>query len=944
MITSSAPQNESSPDAGRQVLTQRLFLIFIAFALIPVVALSTVAIQYISNSSRDQLKSVLVAQSDTFGDRVLSRLAVVERRLDVFRGELKSGAIPDTRGWVVRDNYGGESLRMGLFAPEFLPDDVQEDQLRHLRAGRVLLVVKLVDVDLEEVYLVQAVEPLSLEEGLAVAALDALSMFGDPETRNLLQENCIYDAEGHVLFATSIAVCESFGRINQNYRGEKRATIDDVAYTLTYRSLFLSENFRAGDWRAGIVNPDAEALREYELFRNSFLAFAGLALFMLSLVSVRLIRRQMAPLGAIMDGIRRVSAREYDKPVVVDSGDEFEAMAGAFNSMSQRVSRQLATMGSMSEIDQLILARGKKEDIARIVLAKTRSVLPGDHFALFLLGGEDDTQQGSLYRQEGREGADVVVSPAAIDDRDCKLLEALSDTRFEADDERLPAFVQALRRDSDRLYHLLPVLLDGRLIAVLVIAFSTPDGLDDEQRELAASFADRVAVGLSNAEWEAKLFHQANYDSLTDLPNRLALIEELGRRVARAKRENAHFAVIFIDLDNFKLINDSMGHDRGDQLIVAMGERMKDCLRSDDMIARLGGDEFIIVCSEAPDEGWATAWVNEVASRVLSVVKRPLMLDEQEVRVEASMGVALFPGDGEDTGTLMRNADSAMYHAKAKGRGSYQFFSDDLNREAAELMVLSTELKQAIERDEFVLFFQPKVSASSYQIVGAEALIRWQHPSRGLLPPGAFMQAAETLGLMEDLGDWVLDAACDQLRTWKAAGQTVVPISVNVVASQIQKQSMVNDLLARIAQYGVASSELELEITEDALVSDIQSAVPVLEQLRAAGITVSIDDFGTGYSSLGYMKQLPVDKLKIDRTFIIDLARNTVDQAIVTSTILLADSVGMTVVAEGVEDEEQLAWLRDRGCDEIQGFYFSPPVPADEFMALVAAGPFPGKR
>lgn len=928
--------------SGRQVITHRLFLIFVVFALIPVVVLSVVAIEYVSSNSRDRLQLVLAAQSDTYSDRLLSRLTVAVQRLDVFRGEIQNGELPASEGWRERASYGEEPARMSWFPRDFLPEKLSGAQLHHLRSGHALLIQKPAVAALDEVYLVLGLSAAALEQGFAVIALDDNFFFGAPDTRNLTQENCVYDGQGSLLFATRVAVCQAFPMGGVPYRGMARASVDRVDYTLTYRGLFLNANFLVADWHAGIVTPDADVLQEYTLFRNSFLAFAVLALFALSLLSIRLIRQQMSPLDAIMEGIKRVSDRKYDEPVIVRSGDEFEKMAGAFNTMSQRVSRQLATMGSMSEIDQLILSRGKKEDIARIVLAKTRSVLPGDHFGLLLMQGDDD-QQASLYQQKTDNDMEVVVTPETFDAQECKAVEQHGNNPYNASDAALPAFMRSFARVGDQSYQLVPVKLNDRLIAVLAIAFRDSRVLDDEMRELTMSYADRIAVGLSNAEWEAKLFHQANYDFLTDLPNRPALIEELGRRVARAQRAASYFAVIFVDLDNFKLVNDSLGHDFGDQLIVAMGERLATCLRANDIVARLGGDEFVVLCSETSEERLTASSVNEVAIRLQEEIKRSLVIGDREFRLEASMGIALYPNDGEDQATLMRHADTAMYHAKEQGRGCFQFFSQELNHAAEQLMVMSTELKQAIERNEFVLYFQPKVCASTSRIVGAEALIRWQHPTRGLLPPGAFIGAAETLGMMDAIGDWVFEAACAQLGLWRRSGLATVPVAVNVVASQVQSQRIVGQLQELFLRHAIKPVDLELEITENALVSNLKRTVANLEQLRKQGLKISIDDYGTGYSSMAYMKQLPVDKLKIDRCFIIDLATDAADQAIVTSTILLAKSLHIGVVAEGVEAAQQLALLREAGCDEIQGYYFSRPVPADELAQLVAEQPFTKK-
>ena len=321
-----------------------------------------------------------------------------------------------------------------------------------------------------------------------------------------------------------------------------------------------------------------------------------------------------------------------------------------------------------------------------------------------------------------------------------------------------------------------------------------------------------------------------------------------------------------------------------------------------------------------------------------------MVINGSELRIEASMGIAVCPDDGRDAATLMKNADAAMYHAKSEGRGQFQFYSEELNQAAVTLMRLSTELKLALERDEFVLYYQPKVCASSLRIVGAEALLRWEHPERGHLGPGAFLPAAETLGRMNAIGDWTLRAASRQLSEWKSAGRSTVRVSVNVVASQLQQGDIVGQVRGALSEHGLEGKDLELEVTESMLISRVDETIATLETLRALGVAISLDDYGTGYSSMSYMKRLPIDKLKIDRSFIIDLADNDIDRAIVTSTIELARSRNMLVVAEGVEDDEQLELLQRYGCDEIQGYYFSKPLPAEEFIDLVGRGAFAEER
>ena len=368
---------------------------------------------------------------------------------------------------------------------------------------------------------------------------------------------------------------------------------------------------------------------------------------------------------------------------------------------------------------------------------------------------------------------------------------------------------------------------------------------------------------------------------------------------------------------------------------LSCAKRISACLREDDIVARLGGDEFIIVSSESATSGQTVAAMNGVSTRILSAVSEAISVDGNEIRGSASLGIALFPRDGNSARELMKNADVAMYHAKAQGPGRYQFYSEELNAQAVELMQLSTELKSALENDEFVLHYQPKVSTASQALTGAEALIRWQHPTRGLISPGLFIEAAETLGLINAIGEWTLNETGRQLAAWHMEGLKTVPVSVNIAPTQVQQEDFVEHIEALLQRHQLHGQELELEITERVLMRQVGETIRTLEDIRDLGVSISIDDYGTGYSSLSYMKHLPVNKLKIDGSFITDLASDQADQAIVSSAILLARRLGMSVVAEGVETAEQALMLNSFGCEEMQGYHFSPPLTPDDFIRLV---------
>ena len=432
-------------------------------------------------------------------------------------------------------------------------------------------------------------------------------------------------------------------------------------------------------------------------------------------------------------------------------------------------------------------------------------------------------------------------------------------------------------------------------------------------------------------EAERRIIYLASHDALTGLPNRNLLQDRIRQAVAQAHRSNERGAVLFIDLDQFKTINDSLGHDVGDLLLKGVAERLVSSLRSEDTVARQGGDEFIVVLpnvANAQDAG-------TVAQKLLDALMLPYQVKGSELHASASIGVAIFPDDGEDGDTLLKNSDTAMYHAKEAGRNNYQFFTPRMNQLAAERQFLGTCLRHALARNELLLHFQPMVEMASGKLMGMEVLLRWQHPEQGLIPPLKFIPLAEETGLIVPIGEWVLKTACLQLKTWRDQGYDVPLLAINLSARQFRQKTLAETIARILDETGVEARFVELEITESILMENADEVVETLRKLNDMGLDISIDDFGTGYSSLSYLKRFPIDKLKIDRSFVQDIATDPDDAAIVTAIIALAHSLQMKVIAEGVEEAAQLVFLSRQGCDQYQGYYFSKPLPASEVVTTL---------
>jgi diguanylate cyclase (GGDEF)-like protein len=432
----------------------------------------------------------------------------------------------------------------------------------------------------------------------------------------------------------------------------------------------------------------------------------------------------------------------------------------------------------------------------------------------------------------------------------------------------------------------------------------------------------------------ADLQQLTHCDPLTGLPNRTLVHETLTKTMAYASSIGQSVAVLFLDLDYFKKVNDTHGHALGDELLIQVSDRLIRCVRVRDTVGRLGGDEFALIMTMP--QGRRDAAV--AAQKIQAELQRPFPLAGRDVTVTASIGITLYPDDATDTETLLKYADTAMYQAKKSGRDAFQFFTSAMNTELSRRMELESALRQAVKNEEFVLHYQPKVELAHGQVVGLEALLRWDRPGFGLVPPNEFISALEDSGLIVEVGRWVIAAACEQIGKWTRLGIDPVQVSVNVSERQFVRGDLQGDVLRALKTYGVPAEMLELELTESLLMSNTERTIAILENLKAVGVQISIDDFGTGYSSLAYLRRFPIDKLKIDYSFTQEIARSADDAAIALAIIRMGHSLHLEVIAEGVETASQLAFLRRHKCDQIQGYYFSRPLPVSAMEQLLRAG------
>ncbi|MGC1561466.1 MAG: EAL domain-containing protein, partial [Bradyrhizobium sp.] len=482
-----------------------------------------------------------------------------------------------------------------------------------------------------------------------------------------------------------------------------------------------------------------------------------------------------------------------------------------------------------------------------------------------------------------------------------------------------------------------PLVKGSRSVGIILFFVTKSWAADKEIVALLSRMGENVSVALENFDRadekvraEGRIQYLATHDELTCLPNRVTFHQLFEQSIRMAHRDCRQCALLFIDLDRFKVINDSLGHAAGDTLLIEVADRLRTCVRDSDLVARFGGDEFVVVLNGISDR----EQIAVVAQKILTTLLPPVILAGHECRTTGSIGIAVFPENGSDVQTLTKNADMAMYLAKEEGKNNFRFFSPEVRSQSIERLKLEADLRRALERNQLTLHYQPKIQVATGQISGVEALLRWTHPLLGSISPAEFIPLAEETGLIIPIGRWVLKNACAQNMAWQREGLPVLSMAVNLSPRQFLDTNLLDDIDEALALSGMPARLLQLEITESMVMQNVERAIRLLDEIRSRGVRLAIDDFGTGYSSMSLMKKFPIDTIKIDRTFVRDLAESAEDRAIATAIISMGKALGLTVVAEGVETSEQDSFLRGHACDEIQGYLFSKPVRPEDIPAL----------
>ncbi|MBI2800095.1 MAG: EAL domain-containing protein [Gammaproteobacteria bacterium] len=706
------------------------------------------------------------------------------------------------------------------------------------------------------------------------------------------------------------------------YQEGRVATAAGDTQVATWR-LFMDESFGVGDWQ--IVTWQTG---DYESFSPAYFLRTNAPIFGFSVIIVLLLtlialRRSLAPIRGLTDFAEEMTKGNLRARIELKTGDEIERLGNSFNQMASQLERHFKALEDSAAIDHAILASFDAHQIVALILRHVFAQALGDAVAVALKSEGEITY--------GLKSLAVEKFDQALDDSG---FDTLCRTSHPLELETAGAWARSLRALGAANALVIARQVEMNYGVVLVIADVNGGHLTSQNETALNDFADRIALALSNRAIQQKVAYQTYHDALTELPNREHLLAGLKSTLTLAQDEQASAALLVIDLDDFKAFNDSLGYAAGDAMLCQIADRLRTLAIPPCQAVRLRGDKFaILVPALPPNEGAAVARIRELTDTVHAAVSAPLITNEACLRLSASIGAALYPRDAADGEALLKCAESAVEQAKtAVVNQRFRFYSEELNTRTLRSLALRNALRQAIDERAFVLHYQPKVDAKSSRVVGCEALVRWQHPERGLVMPGEFIVEAEQSGLIVELGQLVLEQACRQLRQWRDRhGLENFKMNVNLAARQFEAPDLVTRVAACLRATAIPAAAIELEITETVACADMSRTIEYMERLRAIGLSLALDDFGTGHSSLKYLQRMPIQVIKIDRSFVIEIGKGSKGEAVIDSILTLCRRLGMHSVAEGVETSEQCDYLRAHDCDLIQGYLFSRPLPAEVF-------------
>ena len=927
----------------RSRVSRRIFLLFLLAAFVPIVIISFISYKHINQQMEEDAQRQLHQESRALGLAVYDRLITLETILANISDQIYSDRLSPEfwkskslqRMYKDINEFSDDGSNTVLLGNKIGRPRLNDRQRQYLKKGNAVVAT---DMTKSGLAIVLATYPVKADGTLD----DKVLLVGRPKDEYIWNFGiyapeiaCSVTRAGVIINCSTPVNKSALSAVimpDQSSKRLKTWKYGDKSYMSFIWDLFLGAQFQSDDIGIMLAKPKHYSLSDINSFNTIFpksLLITGLLVLVLTISQIR---KYLDPLEQLMLGTKRISDGVYNKPVAIKSNDEFEVLGESFNTMAQRISEQIGTLRMMSNIDHMILSSLDSNHITSVLIDNCHSLFSIDHIAVVRLNSEDSDENTITYNIDGTF---VEKQTESVDINSEKLLnEYLHSDYLWMDDSDETEYLQPLKSRGDKHFLVLPFMARLRLTGLLCLGNSEPFEVDSTKLQQLRELGDRVAVALSNAAWEDKLYYQAHYDALTGLPNRYLFKDRLEQAVAWAMRGNGKIALLLIDLDRFKLINDSLGHSVGDELLVQVSERLSSCVRASDTLARFGGDEFTIILMGDVGVDDIFTQASRLSSRLRDLFESPFLLQDREIFVTPSIGIATCPDDASNIEDLFKYADNAMYQAKGGGLGQFQFYDQAHNKNILKKLDLEADLRHALKRGELYVVYQPKIECSSGRIGGAEALIHWDHPQWGNIPSMEFIPIAEETGMIFEIGNWVLRNACMQTMDWLKRGVTDISIAVNLSGEQFRRTGIEAVIGEILTETGLPASRLELEITENITIENFQKTIEFLDNFHKLGIKISIDDFGTGYSSMSYLQQFNIDRIKIDKSFIDQIPDNKQSVSIVDAIIAMAHGLDLSVTAEGVETKEQYEYLVKTGIDELQGFYFSRPMERDAFESF----------
>jgi diguanylate cyclase (GGDEF)-like protein len=924
----------------RSKVARRVVWLFFISTLVPISAAAFFSFTYVTDLLVEQSYQQLQLASKLYGMAVLDRLLISDNKLRKLSADLHTAKLKqqDLQLLLNEQNQVGSphehnEKQFDKLTLELVPaTSLSGIKYDAYGEGKSFLYSQTDAEGVARIYLRRIVANDKNDKVTTVVAqLNNDFLWGDKDSLPFSTFLCVIDENKTVLFcpfAHHQDLLAALGKSGVKPQPRKLIWTDADGENLAVAwDLFVKSNFSGVGWRIISSRQKAEALMPVYAFHKIYPMVILFSLLLVLLLSLIQVRRIMLPLERLVSATRRLAKYEFGEPVKINTKDEFKELGDSFNTMATRLEKQFSALKILSEIDHLILTYPDLDVVLARIFETAHEIISCDFIAITLVD-QGNTAIGWTHIKDVTGKKPAYVEKTSIPESEASQL--LKQEEVQLIDLKTQAWriLDPLAKYDILTAQLCPISLDGSLRAIFSLGYRANTVAAIEDSGLVRDIIDRLAVALATADRDEKLYQQAHFDHLTGLPNRQLFNDRLEQHILQAHRKNQRAALLYIDLDRFKNINDSLGHASGDKVLRQVAERMRSCIRETDTISRLGGDEFVIVLSNISSPSAA----GNIAENIIETIGKPYFVHSREIFVNASIGIAIYPEDGSENKELLAHADAAMYQAKDNGRGKYMFFEESMNREVLRRIEMEVAMRHALQREEFTLYYQPQIAITSGKVTGVEALIRWNHPELGLVSPDHFIPLAEECGLIEQIGEWVLHTACKQYRTWQDMDIAPARLAVNISSRQFMQANFVDVINRTLSNTGVLPQHLELEITESLLMDERINTKSIFSELDVMGIKLAIDDFGTGYSSLSYLKRFAVHTLKIDRAFTQHIPEDKQVTTLTLSIIAMAHALDMEVVAEGVETKGQLALLREHQCDAIQGYYFSKPLSADDLV------------